>query len=123
MKTCARFAILGVAVVLLPVHALAVDDPAPLPTYAIGHIWPLADSSYTLVRLEDDVYVFASPNAEIRLTKSLGLVGVRRGEGFFELTTGAKLTWPLKAGDWGTLRNDWRASRQSPTPWGRQFGA
>jgi len=100
--------------------ARAGDDPLPRPTYEIGHIWPLADSMYELVRLDDDVYVFASPNGEIRLTKSLGLVGVRRDEDFVEVSPGAQLTWPLKPGDWGTSRTEWSASRPTPTPWGRQ---
>ena len=79
--------------------AAGAEDPVPLPTYDIGHIWPLADAAYELVRMEDDVYVFASPNAEIRLTRSLGLVSVRRGDDFVEIMPGAQLTWPLKAGD------------------------
>src|SRR5690349_23403653 len=76
--------------------ARAGDDPLPRPTYEIGHIWPLADSMYELVRLDDDVYVFASPNGEIRLTKSLGLVGVLRDEDFDEVSPGTQLTWPIK---------------------------
>jgi hypothetical protein len=100
-------------------HAAAMDEPAPLPTYAVGHVWPLAEATYELTRIETGQYVFEAPGVEIRLTGTLGLAAVRRGQDFFELTTPVELTWPLKPGLWGTARADWRASRRPDTIWGR----
>jgi hypothetical protein len=99
-----------VALVASAMPAVGADDPAPLPIYEIGHIWPLSDGAYELVRIENDVYVFASSDAEIKLTKSLRLVSARRGDDYVELTTDAAPAWPLKPGDWGRTFGGWRSS-------------
>jgi hypothetical protein len=121
LRTLRLFTAIAVALLPLPVVVAAADDPPPLPTYGIGYVWPLRDSAYELVRLQDDAYVFASPDAEIRLTKSLRLAGIRRGDEFLQVTIGPELRWPLRVGDWGVSPSDWRASRRPPTPWGRQL--
>jgi hypothetical protein len=118
--TFARLALLAAAAVILPTTITrAADEPAPLPTYAIGHIWPLAGAAHELIRIEDDAYVFAAPNAEMRLTKTLALVSARRGEDYLELIAPAALVWPLKPGDWGGARGEWRASRAAQTTFAR----
>jgi hypothetical protein len=116
VKTFARALVL---VALSGGSAPAFDQPAALPTYDIGYLWPLADATYEVTRIEDGQYVFEAPGATIRLTRTLGLAAVRRGPEFLELTTGAELTWPLKPGDWGTARADWRASRAPDNAWQR----
>ena len=119
-RSAALVALTGATLVLGAAPVAADDDGVPLPTYELGFVWPLADGAYELIGVDDGVYVFRSADTEIRLTKTLGLVGMRRGEDFLELTNRVELTWPLKPGDWGASTSHWRASGTPPTPWGRQ---
>ena len=107
-RNAVAVAIVALLVSVLP--AAGSDDPAMLPVYEIGYVWPLGDAAYELVRIEDGVYIFASPTAEIRLNKSLGLVGARRGQDYLELTSEGTLAWPMKPGDWGKTFAQWRSS-------------
>ena len=121
MKTFTRVAVLGAAgLLVVATPAAATDEPAPLPTYTVGHIWPLAGAAHELVRIEDDLYVFAAPEGEIRLTKTLGLVSARRGGDYVELDNRPILKWPLPPGDWGSASTGWRSSRPPEMWWARR---
>lgn len=117
MRALARAALVVLALGGGAAHA--ADEPAPRPAYDVGHLWPLADTTCELVRIEDGQYVFAAPDLEIRLTKALGFAGIRRGGDYLELLTPPEVSWPLTPGDWGVTPGDWRASRPTRTPFAR----
>lgn len=116
MKALARAALV---VLTFGGAAQAADEPAPLPTYSVGHLWPLAAATYELTRIEDGQYVFEAPEREIRLTTSLGLAAVRVGDRYLTLPAPPDLSWPLKPGEWGAAPGGWRASAGAQTIFAR----
>ena len=64
--------LIGLALSLIPGPALAQKPRAERPTYALGEKWIRTDGVYELIRIENDLYVFAaSSDRQIHLTKDL----------------------------------------------------
>jgi hypothetical protein len=75
-----------------------------------------SDGVYTLVRIEDDRYIFsAAPGQEIQLTKDLMIARLQRGQSHWEFNPPPALTWPLEVGKWGA---SWVLVRTSSHPEG-----
>src|SRR5262245_53830603 len=75
---------------------------AERPTYEVGERWVLADGTYTLSRIDKDLYVFvAGPGREIHLSRDLALARIQRGADVTEFSPPPKITWPLEVGRWG----------------------
>ncbi len=99
-----------------PGSALDPKTPAERPTYVLGERWSRNDGVYTLIRIEDDRYIFsAAPGQEIHLTKDLMVARVQRGQLFWEFDPPPALIWPLEVGKWGT---SWVLVRTSSHPEG-----
>ena len=97
-----------------PATALDPRTRAERPTYALGAKWIRNDGGYTLIRIENDRYIFAAgPNQEIHLTKDLMVARVQKGQLFMEFDPPPALTWPLEVGKWGASHGIWR-SREFP---------
>jgi uncharacterized caspase-like protein len=89
---------------------------AERPTYTLGEKWVRSDGVYDLIRIEKDLYIFASAGgSEIHLTKDLALARVQKGQSFMEFNPPPKFSWPLEVGKWGTSRLDWGHSWGSTT--------
>jgi len=88
-------------------HAQA--PPAERPTYQVGDRWIRSDGAYDLVRIENDLYVFAAgAGREIRLTRDLAIASVRRGPSTWSFDPSAKLEWPLRVGQRGRNPGQWK---------------
>jgi hypothetical protein len=94
------------ALVLLPLGAVAQTPRAERPTYAVGDAWDLTDAAYRLSRLTGDAYVFtAAGDREIWLTRDLAITYVKRGAEMLEIQTPPRLSWPLEPGKRGVGRS------------------
>ena len=70
------------------------------------------DRTYELTEIGAGGLVFrADGGQKVRFTSDLALIGVRRGVDFLEISGPARLSWPLRPGQWGVTAADWRASR------------
>jgi caspase domain-containing protein len=104
----ARGALVSVAValVLLPLVAVAQKPRAERPAYSVGDAWVLTDAAYRLTRLTRDAYVFtAAGDREIWLTRDLAITYVKRGAETLEIQTPPRLSWPLEPGRRGVGRS------------------
>jgi hypothetical protein len=95
---------------------------AERPTYALGDKWIRNDGVYDLIRIEKDLYVFASAGGgEIRLTKDLAVARAQNARGFHEFLPPPQYTWPLEVGKWGisklTWRNAWDPDQRVTLTW------
>ncbi len=82
---------------------------AERPVFAVGEKWIRHDGPYELVRIEKDLYIFASgPRREIHLTKDLAVAKVQKGERIAQFDPPPTLNWPLEVGKWGTSSALWR---------------
>ena len=81
---------------------------AERPIYKLGDKWILADGVYELVRIEEDIYVFAaSPFKEFHLSKDLTIAKIVKGDAIHEFYPPPKLRWPLEIGKWGQSEVSW----------------
>lgn len=78
---------------------------AELPVYNIGDVWRRSDGPYTLIKIENDLYIFSNTRGdEVHLTKALAITYVKRWGYFTDFTpTTAILKWPLTVGDSGEI--------------------
>jgi hypothetical protein len=115
----ARVATLGlvaalVALLTSAVAAVAAPDKARVerPVYQVGDKWVRTDGAYELVRIDKDVYVFATGTGkEFHLTRDLAITRiVLDGRAEFDVDSPPKLSWPLEVGKWGVGRAFWRAA-------------
>ena len=95
---------------------------AERPTYALGDKWIRNDGVYDLIRIEKDLYIFASAGGgEIRLTKDLAVARAQNAHGFHEFVPPPQYTWPLEVGKWGistlTWRNAWDPDQRVTLTW------
>jgi len=107
-----RLALLAAVLALLapwaPAHAQK-PQRAERPTYQVGDRWIRNDGVYELVRIEDDMYVFASgPGRQIHLGRDLAIGRVHFGERLGVFDPPPKLSWPLEVGKSGWGRVRWR---------------
>ena len=106
------------ALVLVPLGAIAQPPHAERPTYAVGDEWALTYATYRLTRIDKNVYVFsADGQREIRLTRDLGLTYVRRGGDFLEMLPPPKVSWPLEVGKWGSASSLVKVRMDSADAW------
>lgn len=99
-----------------PATALDQKPRAERPAYVLGEKWVRNDGVYTLIRIENDRYIFsAGPGQEIHLTKDLMVARVQGGQLFWEFDPPPTLTWPLEVGKWGA---SWVLVRTSSHPEG-----
>ncbi|MBI2529008.1 MAG: caspase family protein [Candidatus Rokubacteria bacterium] len=91
------------AVALGPSPAAAQKERAERPSYAVGDKWLRSDGAFDLIRIEGDVYIFASDRGrEVHLSRDLALTKVvSRGSVDFELDPAPKISWPLEVGKEG----------------------
>ena len=111
---------LAALLALLPLPLGAVAQPARVerPTYAVGAKWALTDATYRLDRIDGNVYVFtADGQREIRLTRDLGLTYVRRGGDFLEMLPPPRVSWPLEVGKWGSASSLVKVPTNSADAW------
>ncbi len=89
---------------------------AERPAYVLGEKWVRNDGVFTLIRIENDRYIFsAGPDQGIQLTKDLMVARVQRGQSVWEFDPPPALTWPLEVGTWGS---NWVLVRTSSHPEG-----
>ncbi len=100
---------LGLALaVLTAAGARAADAPrAELPVYTPGDRWIRTDGMFEMVRVEDGLYVFASPGREVRLSRTLGLARLQRGTSLHEFSPAFELKWPLRVGQRTSTGGTW----------------
>ena len=90
-------------------EAATTKPRAERPVFAVGEKWIRHDGPYELVRIEKDLYIFASgPRREIHLTKDLAVAKVQKGERIAQFDPPPTLSWPLEVGKWGTSSALWR---------------
>lgn len=106
---------LGLSLLASSAPVLAQTPRAERPTYNIGDKWVLQVGVYDLIRIENDLYIFAAEGGrEIHLSKDLSLAKVRRPDGAaIEFEPPPRVTWPLEVGKSGYSIGRWS------TPQGR----
>ncbi len=114
----ARALLAALAGLLLAVCAVPAQAQAPRaerPTYKVGDTWIRSDGTYTLTRIDRDVYVFsAGPGSEVWLTKDLGIAKiVLDGRVVLDIDP-PRIAWPLEVGKWGVTRGGWRSELHRP---------
>jgi len=108
----------GLSLLASAAPAWAQTPRAERPVYNIGDKWILDNGAYDLIRIENDLYVFADERAqEIRLSRDLTPAKVERAPGTHEFAPPPKLTWPLEVGKSGESNALWRAPRQPGGQW------
>ena len=99
---------IGLSLLASSAPALAQAPRAERPTYTTGDKWILTYGVYDLVRIENDLYVFAAAgDREIHLTKDLTIAKVKRGNSVWEFTPPPSISWPLEVGKSGTIFTFW----------------
>ena len=102
------FFFIGLSLFASSAPALAQAPRAERPTYTTGDKWILTYGVYDLVRIENDLYVFAAAgDREIHLTKDLTIAKVKRGNSVWEFTPPPSISWPLEVGKSGTIFTFW----------------
>jgi hypothetical protein len=99
--------LLTLAVLLLIPHAARGETPrAERPTYAVGDKWVRSDGVYDLVRIENDLYVFAAEGGrEIHMTRDLAIAKtMRNGVVEWDVSEPPRFSWPLEVGKWARSR-------------------
>ena len=93
--------------------ATAQEPRAERPTYCLGDKWIRSDGVWDLIRIEEDLYVFAAEgDREIHLTRDLALAkGIRGGTVEWEFDPPPQLKWPLEVGKWGISTTNIRTVR------------
>ena len=99
---------LGLSLLVSSMPALAQAPRAERPTYTTGDKWILTYGVYDLIRIENDLYVFAAAgDREIHLTKDLTIAKVKRGNSVWEFTPPPSISWPLEVGKSGKIFTFW----------------
>ncbi|MBI4489051.1 MAG: caspase family protein [Deltaproteobacteria bacterium] len=92
--------------------ALAQTPRAERPTYTVGDKWILGGGVYDLIRIENDLYIFAAEGGwEIHLTKDLTVAKVQRGMSAYDFVPPPRLAWPLEVGKSGSGLSFWTTPR------------
>jgi hypothetical protein len=101
---------------LTSVPALAQTPRAERPTYSVGDKWILQTGLYELIRIENDLYIFAAEGGrEIRLSRDLSLAKILRRDGAaLEFDPPPRPAWPLEVGKSGSITSHWRTP-QNPS--------
>jgi len=102
------FAGLSLLVALSP--AAAQIPRAERPTYSVGDKWILQTGLYELIRIENDLYIFAAEGGrEIHLSRDLSIAKMLRGDGaVLGFDPPPSPAWPLEVGKSGSISSYWR---------------
>lgn len=97
-----------------PAHAQK-PSRADRPTYQIGDKWIRSDGVFELVRIEDDMYVFASgPGRQVYMSRDLTIARIQYGDRLGVFDPPPKLSWPLEVGKSGWNRDRFRGFNTPP---------
>jgi len=104
---------LALAACATPREQTAPGTPPPRaerPAYTVGEKWIRSDGEYELIRIEENLYVFAADvNRQVYLTKDLTVAKIVRSGGVqYEFDPPPTMTWPLEVGGRGTSKGNWR---------------
>ena len=104
---------LGLSFFVSSMPALAQAPRAERPTYTVGDRWILQSAAYDLIRIEDDLYIFAAGGgSEIHFSRDLSLAKARRRDGAtMEFRPPPRVTWPLEVEKSGTSFTFWTTPR------------
>jgi len=104
---------IGLSLLASSAPALAQAPRAERPTYTTGDRWILQSAAFDLIRIENDLYIFAAGGgSEIHFSRDLSLAKARRRDGgTMEFSPPPRVTWPLEVEKSGTSFTFWSTPR------------